>query len=85
MAQIWTLERDDFERDITSGMKLMINRMLKDGVITEEQHDHYMINYAVVIAKPSLFSSFWDKLPGKKSDRRLILVQNMSMEEELVE
>jgi hypothetical protein len=83
--EIYSVTKEDLSIAATSGKSLILSKLLNDKIITQEQYEKYEMNFAVIGAKPSFFSTMWQKLMGdvKNQDTaKYILVENISLKKE---
>lgn len=63
MAQIdkMTLEMEYHVGNAQIVKNMVIDRLKKDGIITEEQSEEFLTKYQIIIIKRKWFQAWWDK------------------------
>ena len=83
-AEIWgPFSTEEIQRHVTSVKFLILDKLVRDGKITTEDYEHYSKNFAVIIAKPTLFSKIWKKLMKEPETDYFILVEQHSLKENI--
>jgi hypothetical protein len=59
---IYTLTTDGLEQQCNSVKDILLRKLYDDGLISVEEHNDFVTNYAFIIRKPSFFGSFWNKI-----------------------
>lgn len=73
----------ELEEEATKIKNLIIFHLYKQGYIDEKDYNDLSLNYAILVRKPSFFSSLWKcLLKSKKEDElKYILVKQISLRE----
>jgi len=72
----------ELQEQVTSVKFLILDKLFKDGKITAEDYQHYSKDFAIIAAKPALFSKIWKKLMKDADDTYFILVEQHSLKED---
>jgi hypothetical protein len=72
----------ELQEQVTSVKFLILDKLLRDGKISPEDYQHYSKDFAVIAAKPTLFSKIWKKLMKGADDDYFILVEQHSLKED---
>jgi hypothetical protein len=80
----WSDTVEDLERHANIGRQLTLSKLLVDNKISKEDYEHYMRDFAVILAEPSMFSKLWDKLLKNPKGDRFILVQQISLSNDVM-
>ena len=67
----WNMSREEYSGQLTAAKNLAINVLYSHGVISDDQAEHYVKDFAIIVSKPSLFN----RILGKKD--RMIMVEQL--------
>lgn len=59
---IWSFAQTELEIAATDILKVVISHLLQEGKIDELTANDYLMNYAILVRKPSFFNKLWDKI-----------------------
>jgi hypothetical protein len=82
--QVYTWTSEEMESNLQIAKHTLIQNLYDRGKIDKETYTDYTNNYALLMRRPSFFSSFWSTLAGKKQgedNMRFILVRQESIDE----
>ena len=72
---------DEGARELVNLTKdALIAHLIRDGLLTADQGNHYIRNYHVEVQDPSWISRWWGERFGKKSELYIILLKQMNVE-----
>jgi len=77
----FTLEQ--LETECNNVRRILIDKMYKQGLISEETYREYMLDYAFIIRKPSMFNSFWNGVLKQEDKTSYILVKQESFVDDM--
>jgi len=71
----------DLEGEATKVKNLIINHLHNSNHINQEVYDDFILNYAVLVRRPSFFNRMWKKIMKVKEEENLqyVLVKQVSM------
>lgn len=52
---VYTMDTEEFSKSLTQAKNLFVAKLYEDGILTDAQAAQYADNFAVMVAKPSLF------------------------------
>ncbi len=76
---IWTLDKDQLEQELTATIHCFAEALRKEGVITNEQLEKILKEKVVVVRKKSKLSRLWAKLVDKseKEEKYTTFISNL--------
>ena len=83
--KIYTLDSEELERYVNKFMKFFITHLLDCNYLNPKIAEEYLLDYCIIIKKPSFFNHFWRKYLSKEDEkygkevRRFIIVKQMSL------
>ena len=81
MMQWGPYSTEDMGENLTCAKHLILAKLLKDGKLSEKDYAYYAKNFAIISAKPSLFSRVWGKLLKGGDGFFFILVEQHNLED----
>lgn len=75
----WTFSRDELEEQFQSAKHAYLDYLFSEEIIDKETYEDLVSNTAIILRKPSFFSSLWKR--KKKEEYILIVVEQRSLNE----
>lgn len=75
---------EELEEVLTRSVGVFIDFLHQENYIDEEQHRDLALNTAIILRKPSFFSSLWSKLgrEDKEKSSTIVVVRQYSIKED---
>lgn len=81
--QLYQFTLEELEEQCNTLRRILIDKLHKDGLISRETYEDYMLNMAIIIRKPSLFNTFWNGVLKQKDQTSYILVRQNSFVDDM--
>jgi len=75
----------ELQEQVTSVKFLILDKLFRDAKLSDEDYQHYSKDFAIIAAKPTLFSKIWKKLMKDAELDHFILVEQHSLKEDTKE
>lgn len=76
---IYTLGTLELEETMNQTMGVTLQFLVDKKFITLEDYKDLMVNYAIILRRPSFFSKAWQILKGKKEPPHIIIVKQQNL------
>jgi hypothetical protein len=77
---IYTLGTEELEDIMNQTIGVYLKFLLDNEYITTDQYNDLVINYAVILKRPSFFSKAWQILKGKSERPHIIIVKQQNLQ-----
>jgi hypothetical protein len=78
-TEIYTLTPEELEEILNQAMKATIGFLYDNDYIKSNEYNDLMTHYALLLKKPSFFSSAWKILKGKEDRHHLIIIKQQNL------
>jgi hypothetical protein len=75
---MFTFTKDELEDKLSVVMKMTVEFLYDQKVISKEDYEEFHINYAIILKKPNFFSKIWNFLT-KEENLNFIIVRQCSL------
>jgi hypothetical protein len=83
--RLYQFTTEELEEQCNTLRRILIHKLNKDGLISQETYEDYMLNVAFIIRKPSLFNTFWNTVLKQKDQTSYIMVRQDSFVDDMNE
>ena len=81
--RLYQFTTEELEEQCNNLRRILIHKLHKDGLISKETYEDYMLNVAIIIRKPSLFNTFWNGVLKQEDKTSYIVVRQDSFVDDM--